>query len=305
MRFETINASEYVPVEPEEIGSKDKFWLQHVDSGQHCLFKIGRDQNENWAEVVCYRIAKLLGIPCAEYKLVKFADKHGVLSTSFLGNGEEFKSANKRLASEYSDYQHSVNMPPQYTIDRVFALLKRARPDVAPPSAFVCTGDGDIKFVDEIFVGYLMLDALVANQDRHHQNWGIITRVETKKVRLAPSFDHASSFSRESDEMKEQRMQTCDHGFTLEAFCGRAKSRFYDEKGEVRLKTLEVFQYAHQILPTAAKYWLTRLRKLDADADFRALFADADRAIITQISIDFALRMLQFNRHRLLDLDHA
>ena len=50
-----------------------------------------------------------------------------------------------------------------------------------------------------MFAGYLVLDALIGNTDRHHENWAILGhRVEGRwRRRLAPSFDHASSLGRE------------------------------------------------------------------------------------------------------------
>jgi hypothetical protein len=49
------------------------------------------------------------------------------------------------------------------------------------------------------FAGYLILDALVGNTDRHHENWALLRSDTAQGVayRLAPSFDHASSLGRE------------------------------------------------------------------------------------------------------------
>ena len=48
-----------------------------------------------------------------------------------------------------------------------------------------------------------VLDALICNTDRHHENWGFLTTYQTSpagvtmSLRMAPSFDHASSLGRE------------------------------------------------------------------------------------------------------------
>lgn len=52
--------------------------------------------------------------------------------------------------------------------------------------------------------GYLVLDALVGNTDRHHQNWGVVVQGKrgadqvllVHSIQLAPTFDHASSLGR-------------------------------------------------------------------------------------------------------------
>jgi hypothetical protein len=43
-----------------------------------------------------------------------------------------------------------------------------------------------------------VLDALILNTDRHHENWGVLRRVTPNLVQyaVAPSFDHASSLAR-------------------------------------------------------------------------------------------------------------
>jgi hypothetical protein len=43
----------------------------------------------------------------------------------------------------------------------------------------------------DVFVGYIMLDAWIANQDRHHENWGAI-RDAGGELFLSPTFDHGA-----------------------------------------------------------------------------------------------------------------
>lgn len=43
----------------------------------------------------------------------------------------------------------------------------------------------------DVFAGYVLLDAWIANQDRHHENWGAL-RMGTA-LYLAPSFDHGAA----------------------------------------------------------------------------------------------------------------
>jgi hypothetical protein len=54
-----------------------------------------------------------------------------------------------------------------------------------------------------------MLDALIGNTDRHHENWGLVLQgtSDHQDLRLAPTFDHASSLGRnETDERREARL---------------------------------------------------------------------------------------------------
>ncbi|MYE54981.1 MAG: hypothetical protein F4X34_07285 [Chloroflexi bacterium] len=70
--------------------------------------------------------------------------------------------------------------------------------------AFVRPEAGEIS--KRSFAGYLLLDALIGNTDRHHENWGLLRRRTSAgwSGYLAPSFDHASSLGRElQDERRE------------------------------------------------------------------------------------------------------
>ena len=56
--------------------------------------------------------------------------------------------------------------------------------------------------------GYLVLDALILNTDRHHENWGVLRTVSpdhTVAYEIAPSFDHASSLARNEPPEKLAR----------------------------------------------------------------------------------------------------
>lgn len=73
--------------------------------------------------------------------------------------------------------------------------LTRPRPSPAT-SAAKC--DSPPGFQDlgaaGVFADYLVLDAWVANQDRHDRNWAVLERADAHaRRRLAASFDHTSS----------------------------------------------------------------------------------------------------------------
>jgi hypothetical protein len=57
----------------------------------------------------------------------------------------------------------------------------------------------------------MVLDALIGNTDRHHENWGLRLHVEplARGLGVAPSFDHASSLGRELlDERRAELLAT-------------------------------------------------------------------------------------------------
>ncbi|WP_437782569.1 hypothetical protein [Sorangium sp. So ce1097] len=60
------------------------------------------------------------------------------------------------------------------------------------------TASADLVTAADWFRGYLMLDALVGNTDRHHENRAVLVRTgqAERHAALAPSHDHASNPSR-------------------------------------------------------------------------------------------------------------
>lgn len=71
------------------------------------------------------------------------------------------------------------------------------------------------------------MSILVANTDRHHENWALLL-TDDRSPQLAPSFDHASSLGFQlSDDERQDRLDTTDSGRTVEAFARRGRSRHF------------------------------------------------------------------------------
>ena len=147
----------------EEMGSKKKFWYRHGGDGSDWLFKFPRSKTgEHWAEKIAAGIANLLGIPHAMVELACFGTDRGSISKSFTPNGFELVHGNQLLARVFSDYNRDLTYgQSDHTLDNIFAVMERI---------FV---DEDAKErAKRRIADYLVLDALVGNTDRHHENWG-------------------------------------------------------------------------------------------------------------------------------------
>jgi hypothetical protein len=154
----------------------------------------------------------------------------------------------------------------------------------------------------DVFTGYLLLDALISNQDRHHENWGLLMS-PGRRVTLAPTFDHASSLGRnELDEVRSRRLETKDRGDSVEMYVARAKSAFYQTLKAVNpLSTLAVFEEAVKLAPDGARIWIERLRQIHAD-QCENVFANIPANEMSVPARRFASQMIQANRARLLAL---
>lgn len=181
--------------------------------------------------------------------------------------------------------QHRRN--PQHIVDTVLELCGLVPLPLrwAPPDGIRDGGD--------VMVGYLLLDALVLNTDRHDENWGLVRNPATTVIHLAPTFDHASSLGRElTNEERARRLGGTDPRFTLEAYVRKATSGLY-APGESRpLHPLDAFKRAARIRPDAAAVWLGRLRAIPGST-WRTIVEQVPDDWMSPVARTFAIGILE------------
>lgn len=160
----------------EHMGSKEKFWLQHPKTNRRVLWKMARpNTGEDWSEKVAYELAKLLHIPSARVDMAMTGEAHGVVCWDFLyrrgnGNPPALIHGNELLRETDPDYPHDqYYQVSKHTVQAVHDALGQVEPPLRIPEHI-----SNIADAFDAFVGYLLLDALIGNTDRHHENWGVI-----------------------------------------------------------------------------------------------------------------------------------
>lgn len=293
----------------EAMGTKPKFWFRDP-SRNLCLYKEARPgTGEDWAEKVAAELAELLGLPHANYELATWRHTRGTISPLFVPKVGRLIHGNELLLSLMPGYPTSKSRSrnfyrvSQHTLDLVLRLVSAHK--LRLPIGW--TPLGGVRTPTGVFVGYLLLDAWIANQDRHHENWGwVVTVIELglgATTHLAPTYDHASSLGRnESDEARTRRLTTKDRGWTVEAYVEKAKSALYAKAEDKKpLTTFEAFRQAAERHPVAGQAWLDRLDSV-SPTDSLSLLQRVPRDRISKPAIQFAQRMLELNRDRLLNL---
>ena len=302
--YRIIEVPEEAAESTEQLGTKPKFWF--VDSrGQLCLFKQGRPgTGENWAEKVSAEVCELLSIPHAAYELAIWRGVQGVVSPSFVPAGARLIFGNELLARVVRGYEGETRYYRQtgHTIARVFAVLKD--PAIRVPATWQRTAH--INAPSDVFTGYLMLDALIGNTDRHHENWGLVLRATSdhQDLRLAPTFDHASSLGRnETDDRREARLASKDRAYSLVGYAERARSAFYRAPLDPRpLSTLDAFRETAKIRPRAAREWTDRLRNV-GERELRTIIEEVPSNLISNPAREFAYHFLLVNKTRIEQMD--
>jgi hypothetical protein len=288
---------------PEQLGTKRKFWYWAND-GTYMLFKAEeRGTGEDWAEKIACELCTLLRLPHVHYDLAVdlASDTPGVVCATCapkpmamgLGNQllQEIDPAYP-LGSKYKVRGHTID-----AVVTIVELLER------PPAPFRDCLPTGIDTALAVFIGYVMLDAWIANQDRHHENWGALrTPAEPDILYLAPTYDHGASLARNVlDTEKKERMESSDRGRQIPAFARRARSAFYADPAQTRpMTTLEAWEAFSQRLPGADRIWLDCLRAVEQDA-VEAILAEIPPQRMSHISREFTRELLVENRRRLLE----
>jgi hypothetical protein len=287
---------------PEVLGSKPKFWFRH--EGAWLLFKADdRGTGEDWAEVIACHLCALLGLPHVDYELAAEYDddqflQPGVVCARMAPRADALVLGNQLLLATDPAYPNEQRFRVrQHTVDAVESILRRLEP---PPALWCVSLPPRIESALDIFVGYIMLDAWIANQDRHHENWGALS---DEILRLAPTFDHGAAMGRNlRDSERQERLTTRDVNRTVAAFASRARSAFYrlEESGRP-LGTLETFQAFALKSPMAGQVWLERLSTVTANTVLD-IIERVPTERMTPVGKEFTHQLLIENQRRLLDL---
>jgi hypothetical protein len=280
----------------EQLGTKPKFW--YVSDGRLSLFKQGRPQTgEDWAEKVCCEICQEIGLPHAAYDLATHSGTRGVTTPTFVPPDGELILGNQLLARVFADHETGRRYSRRtHTVGRIQQVL--AREDLAPPLGWQVPEP--LSGAGGVFLGYLMLDALVGNQDRHDENWGVVR--SSGRLYLAPTFDHASSLGRnETDARRREGLDTKDVGRSIGRYVLKAKSALYLRPSEPRpLGTIEAFRsFAAEVDQSASQYWLRRLADIRSER-YAEILDEVPADWMSGTAKEFALRMLVLNSERLL-----
>jgi len=164
------------------------------------LFKFPRESTGgHWSEKIAAEVAALLNAPCGRVELAELEGVRGSVTEAFAGDREELRHGNELLEEAIPGYEPQKKRgQSQHTLGNIRRALDRAFDRSAEAKSASRAA----------FSGYLVLDAVIGNTDRHHENWGILIERNGQNGlrRLAPSFDHASSLGRELSDDRRQSL---------------------------------------------------------------------------------------------------
>lgn len=284
----------------EQLGTKSKFWYLESNTKNTILFKSTKTKDgfrygEDWAEKIASELAELIGLPHAHYELAIYNSERGVITPNFINRKDQQLLAGNLLLQNYLDVKDE-NPNIQY-IDHVHTIMTNMV-KLKPIGSKAYTS---IESASEFFVGYLMFDALISNQDRHNENWGMIT--STTGNHLAPTYDHGASLARnESDDERDKRLNAKDQGLKLPVYVKRARSQFHNPMNNKRLKLLEAFHFYGLKEKEAALSWLKLLEEKVTDDIVWLIIQKVPPTLMSEIAKKFTVQLVLCNRDNLLKL---
>lgn len=310
--WDRVDASAWELVRIEASGTSEPTWLRDPDTGDEWLHKDtkiptnGIEQGEDWSEVVSTQVAILLEIPCAPTRLCTRSGRRGTLSRSVRPKDHDLHEGAAVLdAADVSGFFPQVEGGPQasdpdrpgvkrpgHSLDNIKHVLI----DSAAPPGF--TGPSDLTGYD-VFAGYMVLDALIANPDRHEQNWAkLIPLLAGSPERLSPSYDHASSLGHNlQDQARQDRL---DQPNGVETWAAKGRAVRFEHTGRPPTLVEHAAKAVELCTPQGAHWWSHQLRSLDLAPVIKPI-TDAAIPEMSVVASMFASTVLNINLRRLRD----
>jgi hypothetical protein len=312
--FPIISVDEFPPYREEDMGTKRKHWFVREEPlgthrlYSHWLFKHCQEgTGQDWAEKLACELAETVRLPHARVELASYQGHRGCIVKSVLTSHarDVLVHGNELLWALDPMYEKDKRNPSSHTVDRVLTTLDEAR--IGPPRSFgIANGGLFLSRASEWFVGYLMLDALIGNTDRHHENWAIIQpqmEPDAQPARtLAPSFDHGSSLSREL--LVEEHQWRLREGWKRAGvvYANRAKSGLYESQLDKRpVHPLKAFQLAASQHPEAARGFVEHLKMVDNILIDELIERIPEERMKTE-SKRFVAQLIRHNRDQILEV---
>ena len=271
----------------EQLGSKSKFWFEH--EGDRWLFKFARDNTgEDWAEKVAAEVAKLVAVDAARVELADYLGKRGSASLSFITENESLVHGNEILAAQIFGYDRQKKLKQSdHTFDNIIAAIRN-----------LVGGAGWYHDVVKVIAKYIVLDALICNTDRHHENWGFLTTYKTGETGvvgptfgMAPSFDHASSLGR---ELLDDHASAILAANGIAAYARRGHGGIYWEQSDRRgANPLELVRLASMKFPDYFREPIAGVTRIPI-AQLVEIVDEVPNTVISEPSRRFAKALLAY-----------
>ncbi len=249
------------------------------NKGNKAIFKYemyDKGCSEACSEKLSYEIAKILEYECAHIELaLDENDEIGILNYLFVNLHEEehidaisYLKKNDEIRSQF------------YTLDNIKKCL-----DMLDKELFYQ------------FLKIMVFDALVGEQDRHEENWGIM-RINGK-YKLSPLYDNGCNLLREF--RKEDFAIKYYNGLkNFDTYIKKSSTLIYKQNGK-RYKHFELIEYLYNSYPNQIRKEILNLEKL-TDSKIEDIVNKMPDNIITIKHKEYIIRYIKTRKKILLNI---
>lgn len=269
----------FLQEDPIGRGSRRKKLAITIDK-KLAMFKYERDDyicSEACSEKIAYEIAEVLGYKCAKIDLATDEDnKIGILNYYF---SDKLKKPHIDIVAYLNKKKNERKK--YYTISNIKLVLDEIDTDM---------------FKD--FVKIMIFDALIGEQDRHEENWGITEK--KGKYYISPLYDNGDSLLREFKNI-ENAKKYYNEIKDFDKYINRSKTLIYKENNQNQYKHFELIEYLYDNYPNHVIYEIDNLKKL-TDEKINELVNKIPDELLTIKHKEYIIEYLKKRKKILLDI---
>lgn len=267
-------------IKSQASGTRRKFWLFKPgvgpDHAEKYLFKVPTEgTGGHWAEFLASKVGAKLGFQTVEVELAINKGSIGTISKNFRTKMEDFYEGGDLFLSRFGDFdRYSLKY---YELPHILEIL----------SAY--------DNLEKDFVSVPVFDALIANNDRHCDNWGILSGPEG--YRMAPIYDNGSSLG--FNELDDKKKRMLADNFMMEGFCNRGRPSIGLPHKE-RPKHFELLSFLNNCLPQEMEVAMERLNNLN-EGMLNTIINDISYDIVNELNKKWIIRLLMYRKKWILN----
>ncbi|MCC5803558.1 HipA domain-containing protein [Rossellomorea vietnamensis] len=258
-------------------GTREKFWVVDPKSNNKFLFKLPKEgTGEIWAEKVAAEVGAQLNLDTMDVNIASYNGRKGLLLKNFIKYGEEeFFDGGDLLKTVIEDFD--VYNLEDYNIENIMSSLE----------PFNLEGD---------MIKVILFDALIANQDRHCENWGVIQK--EGEVSFAPIFDNGASLGYNNSEYRINLM--FEDRMMFEAFTNKSKTIIgigVQKKPKIR----SFLPQLYQLYPDVVKKEINRFQYLQVDV-IKHILKGIPLDVMSLTEKEWVEKILLYRKEWIIDL---
>jgi hypothetical protein len=257
----------------------------------------GVRQLGDWTEMACSRIANELDIPSATSRLAVRHGTEGVVVRNVRPVDYDMHTGRVAMLHEIDVQTRDSKRDRTASIGHTLENVLRVLDAYGPPPGWQSWEEAT---AIDVFVAYLILDALVGNGDRHEQNWSVLwakSSVSGLTDRISPSYDIEASLGFQlSDRQRSDRLRDAT---AMRVFAERGLARRFD--GDQKTSLVDIALRASRCCSEPGKKRLAELVGAVGSLAFIDVVDSFDG--VSDVARRFACEILKINGGRINDVN--